>query len=43
MIVNLKPEHVAAWLTPARRSLQELQGILSDRESPYYEHEVLAA
>ena len=43
MIVNLKPEHVAAWLTPAGRSLQELQGILGDRESPYYEHEVLAA
>ena len=29
MIVNLKPEHVAAWLTPAGRSLQELQDILS--------------
>jgi putative SOS response-associated peptidase YedK len=43
MIVNLKPEHVAAWLTPAGRSPQELHGILSDRESPYYEHEVLAA
>jgi putative SOS response-associated peptidase YedK len=43
MIVNLKPEHVAAWLTPAGRSLTELQGILSDRQAPYYEHEVLAA
>lgn len=43
MIVNLKPEHMAAWLTPAGRSLQELQDILSDRAAPYYEHEVLAA
>ena len=43
MILNLTPEYVAAWLTPAGRSLRELQGILSDRESPYYEHEVLAA
>ncbi len=43
MIVNLKPEHLAAWLTPAGRSLQELQEILSDRQAPYYEHEVLAA
>ena len=43
MIVNLKPEHIAAWLTPAGRPLQELQDILSDRQAPYYEHEVLAA
>jgi putative SOS response-associated peptidase YedK len=43
MIVNLKPEHIAAWLTPAGRSLEELQGILSDRQAPFYEHEVLAA
>lgn len=43
MIVNLKPEHLDAWLTPAGRSRAELQAILSDREAPYYEHEVLAA
>jgi putative SOS response-associated peptidase YedK len=43
MIVNLKPEHLAAWLTPAGRSLQELQRLLTDRDAPYYEHEVLAA
>jgi len=43
MIVNLKPGHVDAWLTPAGRSPTELQGILSDRQTPYYEHEVLAA
>ena len=43
MIINLKPEHLDAWLSPAGRSLDELQGILSDRLAPYYEHEVMAA
>jgi len=43
MIINLKPEHVEAWLEPEGRSLDELQTILSDRQSPYYEHEVMAA
>jgi putative SOS response-associated peptidase YedK len=43
MIINLKPEHLDAWLSPEGRSLDELQAILSDRQAPYYEHEVLAA
>lgn len=43
MIVNLKPENLDAWLTPAGRSAGELQRILSERQTPYYEHEVLAA
>jgi len=42
-IVNLKPEHVEAWLTPAGRSLPELQGILSDRIIPAIVHSALAA
>jgi putative SOS response-associated peptidase YedK len=43
-IVNIKPENVDAWLTPQGRSTAELQSILSDRETPYYENEeVLAA
>lgn len=42
-IVNLKPENVDAWLTPEQRSLADLQAMLSDRQRPYYEHEVLAA
>lgn len=43
-IVNLKPENVDAWLTPQGRSAKELQAILSDRETPYYDNEeVLAA
>jgi putative SOS response-associated peptidase YedK len=43
MIINLKPEHLDAWLSPAGRSLNELQNILGDRQTPYYEHEVMAA
>lgn len=43
MIVNLKPENLDTWLTPAGRSAQDLQHVLSDRQAPYYEHEVLAA
>jgi hypothetical protein len=34
---------VDAWLRPEGRSLDELQKILEDRQSPYYEHEVMAA
>lgn len=43
MIVNVKSEHLDAWLTPAGRTRDELQTILSDRQAPYYEHEVMAA
>ena len=43
MIINMKPENVERWLTPEGRSADELQAILSDRQKPYYEHEVMAA
>lgn len=43
MIINLKPEHLDAWLSPQGRSLDEMQKILGDRQAPYYEHEVMAA
>ena len=39
-IINLKLEHIEAWLTPAGRSREELQAILSDRAVPAFEHEV---
>jgi putative SOS response-associated peptidase YedK len=42
-IINLKPEHVDAWLTPEDRSRKELQEILSDRAVPVLAHEVLEA
>jgi putative SOS response-associated peptidase YedK len=43
MIVNLKAEHLDAWLQPRGQSPDELQKVLSDRQMPYYEHEVMAA
>jgi len=42
-IINLKPEHIEAWLAPAGRSREELQSILSDRAVPAFEHEVQKA
>jgi putative SOS response-associated peptidase YedK len=42
-VINLRPENVEAWLTPRGRSDEELQKLLSDRQTPYYEHEVAAA
>jgi putative SOS response-associated peptidase YedK len=42
-IINLKPEHVDAWLTPEGRSTEELQAILSDRAIPVIQHAALAA
>jgi putative SOS response-associated peptidase YedK len=39
-IINLKPEHIEAWLTPEGRSVGELQNILSDRAVSLFQHEV---
>jgi len=42
-IINLKPEHVEAWLTPESRTPAELQSILSDRAIPVLQPEVSRA
>ena len=42
-IINLKPEHVDAWLTPQGRSTSELQSMLSDRAIPVFQHEISKA
>jgi putative SOS response-associated peptidase YedK len=42
-VINLRPEHVEAWLTPENRSAEELQTILSDREVPVLRHAKLEA
>ena len=42
-IVNLRPEHVAAWLTPEKRELTELQTMLSDRAVSAFQHSVAKA
>jgi putative SOS response-associated peptidase YedK len=39
-IINLKPEHVDAWLTPESRSRKDLHGMLSDRATPVFQHEI---
>jgi putative SOS response-associated peptidase YedK len=42
-IINLRPEHLEAWLTPETRSREELQNILSDRAVSTYQLAALAA
>ena len=42
-IIQIKPEHIDAWLTPEGRSVEELQAILDDRPQAYYEHQVSKA
>ncbi len=42
-VISLRPENVDAWLTPEGRSLEELQGILSDSPVSTYEHAALAS
>lgn len=42
-IINLKPEHLEAWLTPQNHSTAELQAMLSDRAIPVFQHEILRA
>ena len=42
-IIQIKPENVDRWLTPERRSIEELQAILDDRPEAYYEHHISRA
>lgn len=42
-IINLRPEHLDAWLTPEGRTKHELQDILSDRAVSTYELAALEA
>ena len=37
-IINIKPEHVDAWLNPDAGDLAALQAIFDDKRHPYYEH-----
>ena len=36
-IINIRPEHAQAWLTPDGRTDDELLAILDDKRHPYYE------
>lgn len=37
-IINIKPEHVDAWLNPDPGNLAALYAIFNDKRHPYYEH-----
>jgi putative SOS response-associated peptidase YedK len=42
MIINIQPQNMATWLSPQGHTDAELQAILTDRQKPYYEHQVAA-
>ena len=37
-IINIKPEHIDAWLNPDPNNLQALYAIFDDKQHPYYEY-----
>ena len=41
-IINIKPEHIDAWLNPDPANLQGLYAVFDDRQHPYYEHQLAA-
>ena len=41
-IINIKPEHVDAWLSPDLANLAALYAIFDDKQHPYYEHRLAA-
>lgn len=41
-VINIKPEHIDAWLNPEPGNLDALYAIFDDRRHPYYEHRMAA-
>jgi len=41
-IINIKPEHVDAWLNPTGGDLAGLYAIFDDKQHPFYEHRLAA-
>jgi putative SOS response-associated peptidase YedK len=41
-IIAIRPQNVAAWLAPEGLGKSRLEAILSDRQCPFYEHQVAA-
>lgn len=41
-IINIKPEHVDAWLNPDPQNLDALNAIFDDKRHPFYEHRIAA-
>jgi len=41
-IINIKAEHIDAWLNPDPANLDALYAIFDDKAKPYYEHRLAA-
>lgn len=41
-IINIKPEHIEAWLNPDPANLDALYRIFDDKRHPFYEHRIAA-
>ena len=41
-IINIKPDHLDAWLSPEPGNLAALYAIFDDKQHPYYEHRLAA-
>jgi putative SOS response-associated peptidase YedK len=41
-IINIKPEHIDAWLNPDPKNLAALYAIFDDKRHPFYEHRLAA-
>jgi len=41
-IINIKPEHIEAWLNPDPTDLRALYAIFDDKRHPFYEHKIAA-
>lgn len=41
-IINIKPEHIEAWLNPDPANLQAMYEIFDDKRHPFYEHKIAA-
>lgn len=37
-VINIRPEHVDAWLRPGEHGREAMQAIFDDKRHPYYEH-----
>ncbi len=42
VIIQIKEDHLDAWLNPQAGNLDALEALLEDRERPYYEHRLAA-
>jgi len=41
-IITIQEQYLSEWLSPAALSRQRLEHILSDKELPYYVHQIAA-